>query len=174
MRLNASTYELRLIQELIGTVRSQIRRTLLELPIRRARLVAAGLVGGNLLMAPIVGALLVPVFTVPAAAQVDDVGSAMCGTGLGQLVVIAFAAVSLYLIVKGAFRGAMAFDKMGSSRSERQYEGKQELVGAGKTTAGAFVPPIFGAILEIVGINTVSCISFDTGLLGMALPALPL
>lgn len=105
-------------------------------------------------------------FVRPASAQVNTVGQAMCGTGLGQLVGVSLAAISLYLIVKGVFRGAMAFDKMGSSRSETQFEGKRKLVGAGKTTAGAFVPPMFGAMLEMVGVNTISCIDFTTGLLG--------
>lgn len=95
----------------------------------------------------------------------DDVGEAMCGTGIGELVALMLAGISMYLIVKAGIRGTLAFDKMGGSRSETQFEGKKQLAGAGKTLGGAFVPVAFGSILEVVGMNTVSCISFDIGLM---------
>lgn len=107
---------------------------------------------------------------VPAAAQpIEDVGEAMCGTGIGELVALVLAGISMYLVVKAGIRGTLAFDKMGGSRSETQFEGKKQLAGAGKTLAGAFVPVAFGGVLEVVGMNTVSCISFDIGLVGAAI-----
>lgn len=109
----------------------------------------------------------VNVLAVPAAAQdspISEVGDAMCGTGIGDLVALLLAGIAMYLIVKSGIRATVAFDKMGEARSEAQFEGKKQLAGAGKTLAGAFVPVAFGGILEAVGINTVSCISFDIGL----------
>lgn len=106
------------------------------------------------------------VLAVPAAAQspISDVGDAMCGTGIGDLVALILAGISMYLIVKSVIRATMAFDKMGEARSETQFEGKKQLAGAGKTLGGAFVPVAFGGILEAVGMSTISCLSFDIGL----------
>lgn len=106
------------------------------------------------------------VVATPAVAQspIENIGDAMCGTGIGDLVALLLAGISMYLIVKAGIRATMAFDKMGEARSETQFEGKKQLAGAGKTLGGAFVPVAFGGILDAVGMNTVSCISFDIGL----------
>lgn len=133
---------------------SSVEALVLRLSLLQARVLALLIVGVNVL-------------AVPAAAQdspISEVGDAMCGTGIGDLVALLLAGIAMYLIVKSGIRATMAFDKMGEARSETQFEGKKQLAGAGKTLAGAFVPVAFGGILEVVGINTVSCISFDIGL----------
>lgn len=134
--------------------RPSIEALVLRLSLLQARALALLIIGVN-------------VFAVPVAAQdspISEVGDAMCGTGIGDLVALLLAGIAMYLIVKSGIRATMAFDKMGEARSETQFEGKKQLAGAGKTLAGAFVPVAFGGILEAVGMNTVSCISFDIGL----------
>lgn len=128
-------------------------KLVLQLSVVHARVLAVVVIGLNVL-------------AVPAAAQspINDIGDAMCGTGIGDLVALILAGISMYLVVKSVIRATMAFDKMGEARSETQFEGKKQLAGAGKTLAGAFVPVAFGGILEAVGMSTVSCLSFDIGL----------
>ncbi|WP_226013634.1 hypothetical protein [Halomicrobium salinisoli] len=130
-----------------------LEEMVLRLSIRHARKFAVIVIG-------------LDVLAVPAAAQspISDIGDAMCGTGIGDLVALILAGIAMYLIVKSAIRATMAFDKMGEARSETQFEGKKQLAGAGKTLAGAFVPVAFGGILDAVGMSTISCLSFDIGL----------
>jgi hypothetical protein len=94
-----------------------------------------------------------------AAQSVGEVGDAMCGTGIGQLVGIVFIALAMYLLVKAVARGMMAADKMGSTKQQESLEGKEKLVGAGKTGAGAFIPAVAAGIFEVMGISTVSCLT---------------
>ena len=134
---------------------SSVEERLLRLAIAQARTLALLVIGLNGI-------------AVPAAAQdspISNVGDAMCGTGIGDLVALILAGISMYLIVKSGIRATMAFDKMGEARSETQFEGKKQLAGAGKTLGGAFVPVAFGGILETIGMNTISCLSFDIGLM---------
>ncbi|WP_226023662.1 hypothetical protein [Halomicrobium salinisoli] len=130
-----------------------IEKVVLRLSIGQARALATAIIALNVL-------------AVPAAAQspISDIGDAMCGTGIGDLVALILAGIAMYLIVKSAIRATMAFDKMGEARTETQFEGKKQLAGAGKTLAGAFVPVAFGGILDAVGMSTISCLSFDIGL----------
>lgn len=103
----------------------------------------------------------------PAAAEtspISNVGEAMCGTGIGDLIALILAGISMYLVVKSGIRATIAFDKMGEARSETRFEGKKQLAGAGKTLTGAFVPVAFGSILDVIGMNTISCLSFEIGL----------
>ncbi|SFS09983.1 hypothetical protein SAMN05216559_3634 [Halomicrobium zhouii] len=128
---------------------------ILRLSLVQARIVAILVIGLNVVAAP----------AMAQGSPIDEVGDAMCGTGIGDLVALLLAAISMYLIVKAGIRATMAFDKLGEARSETQFEGKKQLAGAGKTLGGAFVPVAFGGILEVVGMNTVSCLSFDIGLM---------
>jgi hypothetical protein len=84
---------------------------------------------------------------------------ALCGTGIGPLLGIVLLLIALYLLVKALFRGMIAFDKMGSSRTEDVRTGRQQLRGSVMTILGAMVPGIFLAVMEIIGYPTVSCIS---------------
>jgi hypothetical protein len=100
---------------------------------------------------------------------VDEFGDTICGTGLGTVFALVLSAIAMYLLAIAAIRGMMAFNKLGSTRSEKQFEGKAQIIGAGKTGLGAFVPVIFAALLEVVGIRTISCLNFDLGIFGTAL-----
>jgi len=142
-------------------IRGRLGTAVYELPTRVARVCALGVVVLSVMSLPV------------AAAPLDDVGSAMCGSGLGQLFGLVLAAVAVYLLAKGVFRGMMAFDKMGSSRSETQFEGKEQLAGAGKTAAGAFIPTLAAGIFEVIGISMISCFNLDIGIMTIAMP-LPL
>ncbi|MBX0296833.1 hypothetical protein [Haloarcula nitratireducens] len=61
---------------------------------------------------------------VAAAQSVSEVGSAMCGSGVGQLVGFGFIAGSLYFVLKGVEKAMTAMDKMGSTKQQSAREGK--------------------------------------------------
>ncbi|RXK47267.1 hypothetical protein [Halorientalis pallida] len=69
---------------------------------------------------------------------------------IDTLIAFGLAAISMFLLVKAIMQGTVAFNKLGSSRAQQQFEGKQALAGAGKTAAGAFVPPLFVAVLNTI------------------------
>ena len=100
----------------------------------------------------------------------NEFGDTICGTGLGTVFALVLSAIAMYLLAIASIRGMMAFNKLGSSRSEKQFEGKQQIIGAGKTGLGAFVPVLFAGLLEAVGIRTISCLNFDLGIFGTVLP----
>ena len=103
---------------------------------------------------------------VPAAAQLDQVGQALCNNGIGQILSIVFAAATLYFLFKAIFRGMSGLDKKGSKKPQTQQEGDNQLLGALYSGAAAFAPPIFAAILEIIGVSTISCFDFNVGVFG--------
>ena len=103
---------------------------------------------------------------VPAAAQLDQVGQALCNNGIGQILSIVFAAATLYFLFKAIFRGMSGLDKKGSKKPQTQQEGDNQLMGALYSGAAAFAPPIFAAILEIIGVSTISCFDFNVGVFG--------
>jgi hypothetical protein len=107
---------------------------------------------------------------VPAAAQLDQVGQALCNNGIGQILSIVFAAATLYFLFKAIFRGMSGLDKKGSKKPQTQQEGDNQLLGALYSGAAAFAPPIFAAILEIIGVSTISCFDFNVGVFGMVMP----
>lgn len=108
------------------------------------------------------------VATNSALAQIEDVGEAMCGTGLGELVVFALALFAVVFILKAAFMMMFAFDKFNSPREQEHLEGTKKMTSAAWTFGAAFVPLLFGAVLDVLGINTISCVDFDIGIFGMA------
>lgn len=111
----------------------------------------------------------------PVAAQMGDVGSALCQNGLGQLLAIILAGASFYFFVKGGFRGMAGLDKKGSKKSGTQQEGDEQLMGAGYSFAASAAPVVLAAIGEVVGISTVSCFNFNVGVFaGMISPLGPL
>lgn len=114
-----------------------------------------------------------PLFAGSVAAQsaADEAGSAMCQTGLGGLITFVLGGIAIVLILVGAFRGAVAWNNMGSARSDKKQQGKEQLKGAGITTVGAFFPAIFAVGLDQAGISTLSCVDF-TNIIYLA-PYLP-
>ena len=103
---------------------------------------------------------------VPAAAQLQKVGKALCNNGIGQILAFVFAAATLYFLIKAVFRAMSGMDKKGSKKPQTQQEGEDQLMGALYSGAAAFAPPILAAILEIIGVKTVSCFDFNVGVFG--------
>ncbi|MBX0296941.1 hypothetical protein [Haloarcula nitratireducens] len=96
---------------------------------------------------------------VAAAQSVSEVGSAMCGSGVGQLVGFGFIAGSLYFVLKGVAKAMAAMDKMGSTKQQSAREGKEAMAGSAKTFSAAFIPAVAAGVFEVLGISTVSCMS---------------
>ncbi|MFW6382529.1 MAG: hypothetical protein ACOCZD_00640 [Haloferacaceae archaeon] len=115
---------------------------------RRLRQVALGLAATPLLAAP------------AAATAAEEAGSAMCQTGLGELITFVLGLISVGLVLLSAFRGAIAWNNLGSARTDKKQQGRDQLKGAGITLGGAFLPPIFGVALDQGGIDTLSCVDF--------------
>jgi hypothetical protein len=84
----------------------------------------------------------------------------MCQTGLGSLITFVLGMISVGLVILSAFRGAIAWNNLGSARSDKKQQGRDQLKGAGVTLGGAFLPPVFGVALDQAGINTLSCVDF--------------
>jgi hypothetical protein len=105
----------------------------------------------------------VSTLSVPAAAQsVGELGQAMCGSGVGQLVGFVFIGAGMYYLIKSVFKTMGALDKMESTSSGTAREGKEELSGAATTGAAAFLPAVAAGIFEVLGINTVSCLDLSS------------
>lgn len=121
---------------------------------------AIGNTFGTLRQLPVVAVATIVIASGTAAAQsVQELGTALCGTGVGQLIGLVFIAASLYYLLKGLLKGMDAMDKMGSTQSKQVREGKDKLTDAGQTAAAAFIPAVAAGIFEVLGINTVSCLS---------------
>ncbi|AQL43111.1 hypothetical protein BV210_10460 [Halorientalis sp. IM1011] len=141
-------------------------RQLFALSPRASRLLAILVVAASALVGVIMVRVAVTTLIPVAAAQnnssaVGDVNDVLCGGGIPIASLIGFgvAAISLFLLVKAVIQGTVAFNKLGSSRAQQQFEGKQALAGAGKTAAGAFVPPLFVALTDsVLGLGISSCL----------------
>lgn len=102
------------------------------------------------------------------AAQ-SGVSEAMCGTGIGQLLSLALGAVSVFLVIKGGFRALMGFDKKGSSKSQKQMEGNEQVKGGAQTMAvGAIGPAAIAGVLDVAGVSTLSCFEFAVATITVA------
>lgn len=143
------------------TIHNRLVKRVGKLSNRQSRIAVLVAAGAVLLAQPV------------AAAPLDKVGQALCQNGLGQLLAILFAAFSFYFFVKGGLRTMKGLDKKGSAKSGTQQEGDEELVGAGYSFAAAAAPIVLTAILEIIGINTISCFDFSVGVFAMMSPTTP-
>lgn len=139
-------------------MKKSLEAKILQLDVRTARILSLSITGLSVLSMPV------------AAAPLDDVGQAMCGSGIGKLFGLILAGLAIYLLAKAVVRGMMAFDKMGSSHDKTQLQGKRDLAGAGRTAVGAFVPVLAAGIFEVAGISTVSCFRLDLGVLYLSAP----
>ncbi|MFB6164126.1 MAG: hypothetical protein ABEJ31_03110 [Haloarculaceae archaeon] len=154
----------------IERLRSTVDRWVYSLSARAARALALLTITVSSLTGVVATRLMASSLVVPVAAQsnsnpqpVDLINQTVCQTPIGRLIPFGLAAISLYLIAKAVMQGTMAFNKMGSSRAQQQFEGKQALQGAGKTAAGAFVPPIFAALLTQLDVKMANCMNFGVG-----------
>ncbi|WP_336001674.1 hypothetical protein [Halorientalis halophila] len=141
-------------------------RELFALSPRASRLLAVLVMAASALLGLLMLRAASALFVMPAVAQsgsgASDVSSVLCGPDtppIGELIAFAVAALSIFLLAKAVIQGTVAFNKLGSSRAQQQFEGKQALAGAGKTAAGAIVPPVFVAILNsVLGLQLQNCI----------------
>lgn len=102
---------------------------------------------------------------IAAAQAASEAGSAMCSTGLGQLVTFVLGFIVVMLVLIAGLRGAMAWNNMGSARKDKKRQGREQLQGAGITLVGAFFPALFAVGLDQAGINTLSCVDFGNVLM---------
>lgn len=160
-------------------------RQLFALSPRASRLLAILVVAASALVGVVMLRVAVTTLIPVAAAQsnnssaVGDVNDVLCGGGIPIASLIGFgvAALSLFLLVKAVIQGTVAFNKLGSSRAQQQFEGKQALAGAGKTAAGAFVPPLFVALVDsVLGLGISSCLldAIGSGAIFTTAASLPL
>lgn len=100
-------------------------------------------------------------FSVPVAAQAtQEASDVMCSSGLGPVVTLAFGMITIGMFLLAAFRGAMAWLKMGSARSDKKKEGRDAARGAVITFCGAWFFPLFAVVLDKAGVSTLSCVNF--------------
>jgi hypothetical protein len=85
-----------------------------------------------------------------SASATDQVGTVACQLGVGDLVTFAIAALATVHVLKGAITATVAVDKLGSTRADRQREGRRAMIGALQATAGAFFPVVVGALFTVV------------------------
>ena len=152
------------VRRRVTGIRRQFDRWLFQLPVGVARALAALLVtlsavGGYVALRTMATTVAMPVLA-QSVNGTSEVSSVLCGPGLslGKLIGFALAAISMFLIVKAVIQGTIAFNKMGSSRAQAQFEGKQALSGAGKTAAGAAIPVVFFALIQSLNIDLAGCI----------------
>ena len=92
-----------------------------------------------------------PLFAGTASASaVGQVGTVACRLGIGDLVTFGIAALAVFHVVAGAIKATTAFDHLGSTRADRQRQGRRAMIGALQVTAGAFFPVLVGAIFTVV------------------------
>ena len=101
---------------------------------------------------------LAPVVQAQASAASDF----LCGTGAGQLLGLGLGAATIALGAIAGFRGTMAWNNMGSARTDKKQQGREQLKGAGVTGVGMFFPAMFGVALDRVGVGAFSCINWNT------------
>ncbi|MFB6083623.1 MAG: hypothetical protein ABEJ94_05210 [Halorientalis sp.] len=151
--------------EPVSRLRLRLDRQLFALSPRASRLLALLVIAASALLSVLTFEVLAATAVMPAVAQSGtspQVQGVLCNSGVpvGSLVAFGLAAISMFLLVKAVMQGTVAFNKLGSSRAQQQFEGKQALVGAGKTAAGAFVPPLFVALLDTMfsNLNIADCL----------------
>lgn len=144
----------------------ELDRQLFALSPRASRLLAILLIATAGLMGVVMFRVMAATAVMPALAQNGaanpQVEGVLCNSNIpiGSLIAFGLAAISMFLLVKAIMQGTVAFNKLGSSRAQKQFEGKQALAGAGKTAAGAFVPPLFVALLQTMfsDMNIAGCL----------------
>lgn len=103
----------------------------------------------------------------PAAAQVSEMGNAVCSAGGGWLATAAGILAAVVLIVKGATRAFSAIDDMGSVNDQKRDQARGSAKRAGLTMGGGLVGvPFIGALLGRVLPSSWQCLGFDISFLG--------
>lgn len=115
-----------------------------------------------------------PLLAGSAAAQsaADQAGNAMCQSGMGPIVTLILGGIAAGLIIIAALRGMLAFNNLGSARSDKKQEGKEQAKGAGITLLGVFIPGFIAFALSAAGLSPFQCI--DWGNIIYLTPPVPL
>lgn len=129
-----------------------------DLSDRQLRAVSVGQVVTSLA----VGGLFLAWYPAAVSAQSasEQAGGLMCESGLGELITLAFGAITVFLILLSAWRGMMAAKDMGSARPDKKSDGREEAKGSVVTMLGVFVLPMLALGMDQVGISTISCVDF--------------
>lgn len=102
----------------------------------------------------------------PVAAQTQELGNALCGSGAGWVVTAIGILAAVYLTGKGFARGIGAIDDAGSIDDKKRDMARKEAKGAGLSIAGGLVGvPFVGAMLGQLLPSSFSCIGFELNLL---------
>lgn len=95
-----------------------------------------------------------------AAAQISEADGLVCGTGLGAVFALGLGGLMLYLLGDSVFQGTLAWKGMKAPNEQKKREGRERLGAAGTSFLGAFVPGVFGVLLDRLGIGAFSCIDW--------------
>lgn len=125
---------------------------------RQALAYGAAMLGGCLASAWHLVTVAVPVLLPTAAAQAGDADQIMCGSGLGAAITLGFTFLAAIMVLVGIGRGVTALQKMGSARSDKKREGKEQLKGAAYSFGGVFLLMMAPGLLEYLGLATFSCV----------------
>lgn len=66
----------------------------------------------------------------------------------------------LYLLEGAVYQGTLAWKGIKAPREEDKREGRERLGAAGTSFVGAFIPGVFGALLDRLGIGAFTCIDW--------------
>lgn len=133
----------------------------------RQRLTRTVAAWGTVTPPALLGVVAVQVLTLPVVAPPANNSSASetaqsltCGSGLGILLSLVFALLTLALIVTGSYRIGNGIRKMSDPRSSKKQEGREEAVGGGIAWGGAMLMGSLPVVLGRLGLQTFSCINF--------------
>lgn len=101
----------------------------------------------------------------PTLAQFDEIGDALCESGVGELIAYGFALFAVVLIIKFGFMVMAALDKYDSPKPQEHEEGVDLLKSSAFTLLAAFAPLLIGVVFELIGISTFTCWEWDIGIL---------
>lgn len=108
----------------------------------------------------------------PAAAQAQEIGSALCSSGAGWAAAAVGIVAAVYLVGSGSIDLIGAIDDAGSVKDEKKEMARQEARGGLTSIAGGLVGvPFIGALLGQLLPDSFGCIGFELNLLVVA--ALP-
>lgn len=100
----------------------------------------------------------------PAAAQFQEIGESLCETGFGEIILAGISLFTIILLFKFVFKVMSALDKYNSPKGHEHEEGVEQLQSSVTTFLAAVFPAAFAAMLDIMGLNTFSCLELDIGI----------
>lgn len=145
-------------RDISGTIRTRLHATR-ERAASKAASVAKQMIVTSLLLLS-TGAL-------PAAAQVGETSSDLCGTGLETIYIVIATIIVIVGFVVGSFEGGAGFIKYDNPDPQVSDEGEKRIKSGVVSIVG---PPVFfltlAAVLEMTDYAIASCFVPDLGLFG--------